>query len=62
MRITDETLDQFIELYKEEFGEEISRSEASEMAFRLITLYEALARKLPAVRSTERPLHLHSIN
>jgi hypothetical protein len=29
-RITDEALDQFIELYKEEFGEELSRSDASD--------------------------------
>lgn len=43
MRIIDQALDDFIELYKEEFGEEISRSEASEIAFRLVTLYEALA-------------------
>lgn len=54
MRITDEALDEFIELYKEEFGEEISRSEASEMAFRLVTLYGALVRGLPIRSPTEQ--------
>ena len=33
MRIHDATLDEFIQIYREEFGEEINRSEASEMAF-----------------------------
>ena len=47
MRIADETLDQFIRLYKEEYGEELTRSEASEMAFWLVTLYEALSKRLP---------------
>lgn len=44
MRISDEALNEFIGLYKEEFGEEIDRAQASEMAFRLVTLYERLAR------------------
>ena len=47
MRISDRALDEFIELYREEFGEEIGRSEASEMAFRLATLYELLAKQRP---------------
>lgn len=47
MRISDQTLDEFIELYREEFGNAIGRSEASEMAFRLVRLYEALAQRLP---------------
>ena len=46
-RIPDKELDEFIAIYEEEFGEEISRKEASEMAFRLLTFYELLARKLP---------------
>lgn len=47
MRITDKAIDEFMAKYREEFGEEISRSEASEMAFRLVTLYETLANRLP---------------
>ncbi len=47
MRISDEALDQFIEIYKEEFGEEMARAEAAEMATRLVALYKLLARPLP---------------
>ncbi len=47
MRITDEALDEFIAIYKDEFGEDIDRKEASAMACRVLTLYELLARKLP---------------
>jgi hypothetical protein len=55
MRITDQALDEFMELYKEEFGEELGRSEASEMAFRFVTLYEALATRLPDDRQAAMP-------
>ena len=48
MRISDQALDEFIELYREEFEEEIGRSEASEMASRVVRLYETLARPLSA--------------
>ena len=47
MRITEEAVDAFIGLYREEFGAEIGRSEAREIAFQLVTLYEALATRLP---------------
>lgn len=49
MRIPDKGLDEFIEIYKEEFGEELSRTKASEMASDLIALYQRLARRLPDV-------------
>ena len=42
-RITDKQLDEFIEIYKEEFGEKISRTEASAMAANLLMLYQRLA-------------------
>lgn len=45
MRITDEALDEFTGIYKEEFGEEIDRAQAREMASRLVALYERLDRK-----------------
>jgi hypothetical protein len=48
MQINGKALDEFISKYREEFGDEISRSEASEMAFRLVTLYEVLAKRLPS--------------
>jgi hypothetical protein len=47
MNISDQALEEFAKLYKEEFNEEITRAQASEMAFRLVTLYELLAQKLP---------------
>jgi len=47
MQIPDETLNEFIAIYKAEFGEEISRKDASEMALRVLKLYELLERKLP---------------
>lgn len=47
MQISEEALDEFIEIYKEEYGEYIGRKEASEMSHRLLALYELLARPLP---------------
>lgn len=47
MQIPDDALDEFIQIYKKEFKEELTKTEASEMASRLLTLYELLARKLP---------------
>jgi hypothetical protein len=47
MQISDEALEDFARLYKEEFNEDITRAQASEMAFRLVTLYELLAQKVP---------------
>ena len=59
MKISDQALTEFVELYREEFEEEISRSEAGEMAFRLVTLYEVLARRLPNEdASTLMPPHV----
>jgi hypothetical protein len=46
MRIPDKALDEFIEIYKNEFGEDISREDANAMASRLVSLYARLA-KLP---------------
>lgn len=47
MKIPDEALNEFIEIYREEFEEDIDRAEASQMASRLLKLYELLSRKLP---------------
>jgi hypothetical protein len=52
MQISDEWLNEFIAIYKAEFGEEISRRDASEMALRVLRLYELLARKLPNGNTT----------
>jgi hypothetical protein len=45
MRISGEALDEFVEIYREESGEDISRDEASEMAIRILTLYTLLSKK-----------------
>lgn len=46
MQISDEALDEFIQIYKKEFKKKLARAEAREMASRLLTLYELLVRKL----------------
>ena len=47
MQISDEALSEFMTIYKEECGEEIDRTEATEMAHRLVALYTLLAKRLP---------------
>jgi hypothetical protein len=47
MRISDEALDEFMTIYAEEFGKQITHAQASEMAERVVTLYRLLRRKLP---------------
>jgi len=42
MQFTDEQIDDFIALYKKEFGEEISREEASKQAEALTSLVKQL--------------------
>jgi hypothetical protein len=49
MRISGEALDEFVEIYGEEFGEDISRDEASDMAIRILTLYTLLSKIPPRV-------------
>ena len=48
MKLEDKDLREFQAIYEEEFGEPISEQEASYMASRLVTLYEALSRPLPS--------------
>jgi hypothetical protein len=45
--LSDEALDEFIAIYKEEYGEDIDRKDALSMATELVTLYLRLSRKLP---------------
>lgn len=52
MQIPDDALDEFIAIYGAEFGEEIDREEASEMAAGVLRLYELFARKLPNGKMT----------
>ena len=56
MKLSDEALDELIAIYKEDFGDEIDRKEASEMASRLVMLYELLAKKLPNEQISPEPM------
>jgi hypothetical protein len=47
MRISDQALNEFIKLYKEEFGDDLGRAEATEMAHRTLALHRLLTRKPP---------------
>jgi hypothetical protein len=47
MRISERALDEFIQIYEEEFGEKIDRKEATEIAYRVLALYRLLRRRLP---------------
>ena len=47
MQITDERINEFIKLYAEEFGEELSIAEAREVASNLCNLYELLLSPTP---------------
>jgi hypothetical protein len=47
MRISERALDEFTQIYEEEFGEKIDRKEATEIAYRMLALYRLLRRRLP---------------
>jgi hypothetical protein len=47
MQISDESLNEFIAIYEDEFKEKISRADALALAGDLIALYELLSRNLP---------------
>lgn len=47
MRLPDEAIDQFCAIYREEFGEEISRDEATEIGTRLVNLIKLLRQPPP---------------
>lgn len=51
MKISDHDFQEFIAIYQEEFGETLSLAEASEMAFRLVSLYTQLTKALPSEQS-----------
>jgi len=54
MPIDDQALIEFMTLYKAEFGKDISRQDAHEMAGRLIHLYQIVYRPLPGETSDGR--------
>lgn len=46
--ISEEHLQEFMRIYEQEFGESITHADASEMAARLVDLYELLLEPLPS--------------
>jgi hypothetical protein len=50
MQLSKEAIEEFKQIYKEEFGEEISDQEAMEKAVRLINLMRVIYRIIPADR------------
>jgi hypothetical protein len=48
MKISDTDLQELIAIYQEEFGETLSLAEASEVSFRLVSLYTQLTKALPS--------------
>ena len=47
MRVSEERLQEFIRIYHEVYGEELTSVEATEMTHRLLALYELLLRPIP---------------
>jgi hypothetical protein len=47
VNISDDSVRNFIRVYKDEFGDELSTDQARDMFARLVALYELLARPLP---------------
>jgi len=42
MNLSNESIQEFIDLYKQEFGKDITRTEAEEMAMELLSLYQLI--------------------
>lgn len=47
MQLSDNDLDEFIEIYQKEFGKPLSRDGALEIATRLTSLYRIIMRQIP---------------
>jgi hypothetical protein len=47
MRVSDEALDEFVNIYAEEFGVKITHTQASELSQRVLALYRLLRQTLP---------------
>jgi len=47
MSISEERIRDFIRVYKEEFGDDLSVDEGRDMLTRLVTLYRLIARPFP---------------
>lgn len=54
MHINPKDLEEFKQLYKSEFGTELSHEEVSEIADRLVSLYVLLSEPLPSEEAIRR--------
>jgi hypothetical protein len=57
VKLTDQDLKEFCQIWKEEFDEEISIEEARQHASSLLELYSVLARPLPSELASEENNH-----
>lgn len=55
MKFTDAEIDELREIYREDFGEEITREQAAEMGTRLVRLIALLRRSPPAPSQANSP-------
>ena len=53
VKVPDAAIDEFKELYEQEFGEKLSRVEAVEIASNVLLLYRLLSRALPEYHVTQ---------
>ncbi len=60
MNHTDEAMQEFMEIYKAEFGKELSTQEALEMVTHLINLYQIIYRPLPGEGTTPPSAEPHA--
>jgi hypothetical protein len=57
MPLTQSAIDELKEIYKKEYGKELSNDEAWEMGHRLLRLFAVLIRKPPDHQDKHRPLY-----
>jgi aldehyde:ferredoxin oxidoreductase len=55
MQLSKEVIEEFKQIYKQEFGEEISDQEAMEKATRLINLMRIICKRIPEDKKDEYP-------
>ncbi len=53
MRLSQQDLDEFKQIYKEEFGEEISNAEALDMGLNLVNLFTAMLKHQSQARKID---------
>ena len=53
MQLSDEAVKRYIQIYKDEFGEELKPTEVHEIAARMLAFYDLMSRPLPRDRKSE---------